>query len=134
MTTPNLEDINTELELALKSVTGLPQFQKENTKFTMPAPSIPWCRATLLTSANEPIANDMDSAIGIYVVDLFYPSDTGTVAARTLANAICEQFVRGELFNMVYVEASHVEPGRDYQSRYQLPVRVNWRVDFKIRN
>jgi len=74
-------------------VIGIECVAWENRKFNSDNREI-WCRETLLPVGEERICQGVESYTGIYVIDVFVKSSSGTEQAEEMVNDI------GELYNI----------------------------------
>lgn len=130
-------EIQAALDTQLLTVTGLPVLQTENTRFDGSKNVPAFCRSTLLPAQTTVIGLGAGSAAqtqmqGLYQVDVFYPQDSGTTAARTLADAVVAVFPVGlrlvEGSSTVTVEVASVMTAYSINKYYCVPVRIQWNV------
>jgi hypothetical protein len=131
----NTLDIQTALDDQLKTIVDLPALQTENTRLDASKNLTAFTRATLLPSQSTVISLGVTAEkqmLGLYQVDVFYPSDIGTKAARTLSDAIVNTFPIGLTLTSgtttVTVEIASVMAAYTINKYYCIPVRVQWSV------
>ena len=124
------------LDTHLLTVTGLPTLQRENTRVT-PQTGVPWSRATFLPAETlrETLGvTGRNRLRGLYQIDLFYPADTGALAANEMADEVINDFRPGiQLIHqqsnlIVHIEMAWREAGSRYEQFYNAPVIVRWRA------
>jgi len=129
----NTRDIQDALDLQLQQVAGLPQLQLENTRLNASSNLTAFSRSTLLPAQSAVISigpNAQKQMSGLYQVDIFAPSDTGTSTTRTYADLVVQQFPIGQrlLSNglEVIIEVASVMPAYTINKYYCIPIRIQW--------
>ena len=127
------ETIQLLLENNLAAVTGLPLYQKENTRIT-PGANEPWVRSTFLparTFMQSIGITGTNTLHGMLQIDLFYPIDKGTATSNAMADLVIAAFPRGlqlsSLGMTVICELSWREAASRIEQYYSTPVVVKWR-------
>jgi len=126
--------VQTLLDTQLQTIIGLPVVQLENKRHTV-VPSEPFVRSTLLPARSTVLSLGVGATKqlqGIYTVQSFYPQDSGSAPAHTMADIIVDAFpiglrlVDGDL--TVIVEIASVMPAQSMSNMYGVPVQVQWSV------
>jgi hypothetical protein len=129
--------IQTLLDAQVQTISGLPVLQTENNRLNATTNLASFVRTTLLPAASSILtlgsgANAMRLLTGLYQVDVFYPLDTGSSAARTLADTVVSTFPTGLRLTQgavtVAVEVASVMTAYSINKYYCVPVRVQWTV------
>lgn len=126
--------VEAALVAQLKTVSGLPALQEENTRYTA-NPKTAWCRATFLPAVAQSESlgvSGRKQIAGLFQVDLFFPTDVGTTAANAMTDAVVAAFsTTVNLSNSgvrVYLSNSQRRAATSYQNHYQIPVTVTWQA------
>lgn len=129
----NTFDIQNALDTQLATITTLPPLQTENTRFLANTNVTAFTRATLLPAQSAVISLGVGAQrqlSGIYQVDVFVPSDSGTVQARLIADQIVSTFAVGTRLisgdTTVIIDVASVMGSYSVNKYYCLPVRVLW--------
>ena len=124
--------VQTALVAHLKTLTGLPPLQEENTR-NIGKSGQTFTRATLLPSATRPLSvgiNGRDQLSGLLQVDIFVPQDVGVAAANTLADQLVAHFGRGtqliEAGVTTHIQRAWRQVGGRIETFYQVPVVIQW--------
>jgi hypothetical protein len=130
-----IAEVQSALDTQLRTVSGLPTLQVENTRFNASSNVAAFVRATLILSESAYIScgpNGIKQTPGTYAIDVFYPLDTGATAARTLADVIAASFIHGAVLTSgttsVNINTSSIMTGFTVNKYYCVPVRVTWNV------
>ena len=93
----------------------------------------PWVRVTFRPFENEAAALGPDAQSrmdGLYLVDLFYPANTGPQAADTMAKEIIAAFKHGTILTeggfKVHILRSKSEANVSEPQWFQIPVTIQW--------
>lgn len=84
-------NIHALMDAHLALVSGLPPLKTEN-KAYQPTTGQPWTRAVLRTTESVRESSMSTRYGGLYLIDLFYPQDTGVAAANAMADAVIAHF------------------------------------------
>ena len=123
--------IQSLLDAHLAQVTGLPPLQLENTR-NVGKTGQAFSRATLVTNESQAASNQMTRYGGLYVVDLYYPIDTGVADANAMADAVIGHFESAPLHRLidgalvVQLERAWREGVGRREQFYALQVKVRW--------
>lgn len=103
------QDLTDHLAANLPAGIDADRVKWQNAPFTTPNAE-PWLRSTLITPdvIDEDASGCYREYQGQYIVDVFYPKDTGTRAALVIANEVAEAFTR-TAFSYSYSIAAEVE-------------------------
>ncbi|MEJ7929847.1 phage tail terminator-like protein [Ramlibacter sp. AN1015] len=85
------QSIQTLLDAHLAATPDLPALQLENTR-NIATSGTPFARATLQTTEAVRESSMKTRHSGLYIVDLYYPQDTGVAAANAMADAVIARF------------------------------------------
>jgi hypothetical protein len=128
-------EIQTALDTQLKTIVSLPTLQLENTRLDASSNLAAFVRSTLLPAQSTVISLGIGAKKqmqGLYQVDVFYPLDSNTTAARTLADTIVDTFPIGQRLTIgtttVIIEVSSVMTAYSISKYYCIPVRIQWSV------
>lgn len=126
--------IRAAIESRLNGMTPALATAWENVPFT-PVDGTPYQRAYLMPAQpeNPTIGALLQRLSGVYQINLFYPTGTGSSAAMTRALAIRARFPRGLTMTAGGVTVSVIETpeiggGTVVGDRYLVPVRVRYRT------
>lgn len=104
----------------------------ENAPFT-PTANTPWMRTTLLPAETEQRilgTNGLNRIQGIYQVDLFYPTEQGSGAARDKADSVISYFKRGTTATYsatkVIILKAYRSPALIENDWYHIPINISW--------
>jgi len=126
-------DIQNSLDAHLKTLAELPLLQTENTRINASPNLNSFTRSTLLPAQSSVLAIGAGAPkqmTGLYQVDVFVPSDSGTATARGLADSIVDIFPAGLLLtsgnSTVHIDIASVMAAYTINKYYCIPVRVQW--------
>lgn len=112
--------------------TGLPT-KYENIPFDKPVDDSPW--AAVWYMPNTPVGvtageGGLDEITGIFQIDLNYPLNSGTKAARDMANKVMDAFPQGHnlMYNDAWVRPRQIgrTQGREVDGWWRVSVTVVW--------
>lgn len=117
----------------LKTVSGLPKLQVEN---TVAKANGEFTRATLIRTRPQQLSvgvNGRDLHVGLMQVDIFVPVNTGTSQANTIADSVIAAFPRGLTLNAgdnrVHIRTAYRETASRLNDQFhQVPVVVEWQL------
>ena len=120
------------LDAQLKTVTGLPTLQLENTRVQLKDRSA-FCRGTINPAQSNVLTvgyNGQRQLQGIYQVDSYFPQDTGATAAHDIADAIVAAFPIGlsrtDGVATVRITVASVLFANSLERFFGVPVVIQW--------
>jgi hypothetical protein len=124
--------VQAALDACLATVPGIPPIQLENTA-NAPKTGVAFSRGTLIPSrTNAPTVGPGATELnGLYQVDLFYPTNTGTATSNAMVEAVIAKFpshttlpVRDGL--TVLIDVAWREAAQRDMTFMNTPVVVSW--------
>jgi hypothetical protein len=125
-------EVRAALELGLSAIAPALATSWENRAFTVPAPSVPYQRATVLFAApDNPEIGGGYLERGFMQVDHCYPLGAGPGDAEARAELTRAAFPRGASFTsggvtVLIIRTPEIAPGRPEPDRYVVPVKVRF--------
>lgn len=123
--------IQSLLDTHLATVPDLPPLQLENTR-NIAQTGQPFSRATLATTEATSASNISTRFGGLYVIDLYFPQDTGVSTSNAMADAVIAHFwnvaqhrLEGDGVIVQLGRAWRESVGRR-EPFYALQVKVRW--------
>lgn len=116
------------------SIVGLPPIQYENTP-NIGQTGKPFTRVTNIPANTLQVSagiNGKDRALGLLQIDLFFPTDLGTINSELMADAVIAAFPRGltltheDTNTVVHFKSPSVRVGYTFEPFYCLPITVEW--------
>lgn len=127
-------DARALLDAHLQTVTGLPDLETENTRYT--PTNDPWCRSTMLPAASSVAAFGGGVTLqlqGIYQVDVIAPWGTSTTNTSALCKSILQAFFPGAADitdgtnKVIVTSVSQLTAIEDKNNMmYMVPLQVQW--------
>lgn len=121
------------LDTQLQTIPSLPQVLLENLVLNVSQNQPSFVRSTILPANSTVLTLGVNASRqmhGLYQVDVFFPSGTGSTAAQTLADTVVSYFPIGMRLTdgtfTVIVEISSVMAAYDLNKYYGVPVQVTW--------
>jgi hypothetical protein len=119
------------LDEHLKTVTGLPPLNEENTR-AVPKTNVAWSRSTFLPAV--PLIESLGASgkqrkQGLFQIDLYYPIGTGVADANEMADTVLSYFSSSADITSsprIYIDRSWREPGKTLDNFYYVSVLVSW--------
>jgi hypothetical protein len=128
-------NIRNALENALAAITQAIDIVHENEAYE-PIAGRPFCEAYVMfaTPANPTMGDGFYQELGIFQINLQYPTEVGTAAAAAQAQLIRDAFPRGAtfVFGGVTVQVDRtpeISAGTVDADRWFLPIKVRWHAD-----
>lgn len=125
--------IHSLLDQRLNTIPNLPSTLTENSVFDASSNVPSFIRSTILPARSAVIslgASAGKKLQGLYQVDVFYPSGTGSTAAQTLADTVVATFPIGLILTsgtiQVMVEIASAMPAYDISKYYGVPILIQW--------
>lgn len=126
-------EIQAALDGRLLTTAGLPSLQTENTRINASSNLLAFARSTLLPAQSNVLSLGVGATRqmqGLYQVDIFVPSDSGTDTARLVADSVVDNFPIGlELVSgstTVKIDIASVMASYSINKYYCIPVRIQW--------
>lgn len=126
------EKIEQLLVAQVQTVTNLPEWQKENVRYTTKNGQ-PFIRSTLLPAQPQIISlgvNGTTKHQGLFQIDCFSGQDIGSGVSVALADRIITAFNKGTTLEIdgvqVLIELSYRQSAYQMASFYGVPVIVQW--------
>jgi hypothetical protein len=123
--------IQSLLDTYLATVPNLPDLQLENTR-NVGKSGQAFARATLLTTESVRQSNVQTRYGGLYLIDLYYPLDSGAALVGAMADSVIAHFEAAPLHRLdddsvlVQLERSWRESVGRREPFYALQVKVRW--------
>lgn len=124
--------IETLLTGQVGTITGLPDWQRENERYTGKT-SIPFIRTTMLPAEPQVMtagANGITKYQGLFQIDCFIGQDKGKTEALAMADLVLASFKEGLKLTSgtvtVEVVTASTQPAYQMSSYYGVPCVIRW--------